>query len=105
MLGMKFGPCAKVRVFCTITAADGQVFVGENHCALPQDVCPRLPGEGYAKCKTVCHQEGHAELVALRMAGEAARGARATFRNHTYACRECQEALFAAGVLSIGPDQ
>jgi deoxycytidylate deaminase len=101
----EYGPCAKVRVFCTITATDGRRFVGENHCARPQVECPRAPGEDYTKCTTICCQEGHAELVALRLAGAAAKGSRAEFRNHSYACRTCQEALFAAGVLSIGPER
>jgi hypothetical protein len=103
-MNVKFGPCAKVRVFCTITAVDGERFVGENHCAFPQRVCPRTLGEDYTKCATICHQVGHAEIVALGLAGEKAQGARAVFRNHTYACQKCQEALFAAGVLSVGPE-
>jgi pyrimidine deaminase RibD-like protein len=54
------------------------------------------------KCTTVCQQQGHAEVQALRLAGAKARGATAVITGHTYACRECQEALFSAGVLFIG---
>lgn len=99
------GPCAKARVFCTLVLADGARIVGENACDNPQAVCPRDPGEGYEKCLTICRQRGHAEAQAVEMAGPAAAGARAYLVGHTYACRECQERLFGAGVLSftVGP--
>lgn len=99
------GPCAKVTVTCTLIDYAGRKVVGTNACANPQRECPRLSGEDYTKCTTVCNQQGHAEIQALRAAGifvaGGARGARAYLQGHTYACRECQEALFAAGVLSI----
>jgi len=99
------GPCAKATVTCTLVAADGTRFVGTNYCEASQPTCPRLPGEDYAKCASVCRQAGHAEIVALRLAGSKARGARAYIEGHTYACRDCQETLFAAGVssFSVGP--
>lgn len=95
------GPCAKTTVRCTLVAADGRRFVGENWCASPQAVCPRDPGEGYEKCRTVCCQEGHAETVALALAGSAARGAHAYVEGHDHACRDCQIALFGAGVSAF----
>jgi deoxycytidylate deaminase len=99
------GTCAKLQVRCTIVTPDGSRFVGENWCAHPQPACPRAPGEGYEKCKTVCGQIGHAEEVAVMLAGDAARGSHAYVENHTYACRNCQEVLFGeAGIkaLTIG---
>lgn len=98
------GPCAKKQVKCTLVTPAGLRFVGENLCDNPQLVCPRLEGEGYEKCVTVCNQEGHAEIVALRVAGEHAAGSHAYVEGHTYACRNCQEHLFAVGVvvLTIG---
>jgi hypothetical protein len=98
------GPCAKTTVRCTIVTVAGDHITGENWCANPQPVCPREIGEGYAKCQTICRQEGHAEAVAVRLAGPKARGARAYLTGHTYACQSCQEALFGAGVesLSVG---
>jgi hypothetical protein len=95
------GPCAKQIVKCTLVFPDGNYVVGENWCANPQQECPRAVGEDYQKCKSICQQEGHAEIVALRIAGEMAFGSRAYLEGHTYACRECQEALFAAGVRSF----
>jgi hypothetical protein len=88
-------------VTCTIVAVTGERFVGTNWCANPQAACPRLPGEGYQKCRSVCQQSGHAETDALRLAGEMAYGATATIEGHTYACQSCQEALFGAGVLNL----
>lgn len=93
--------CAKQRVVCTLVTPDGERIVGENYCRNPQTACPRAPGEGYEKCATVCGQAGHAEQVAVRLAGDKARGARAFLEGHTYACRECQETLFGAGVESL----
>ena len=93
--------CAKTTVKCTIVTPDGQHIVGTNLCLNPQDVCPREVGEGYEKCKTICHQLGHAETVAAMKAGELAKGGRAYIEGHTYACKDCQETLYAAGVTAI----
>lgn len=96
------GPCAKRIVTCTLTAVDGSVHIGTNWCENAQPECPRQPGEGYAKCWTVCKQAHHAERSALVIAGAKAKGAVAELRGHSYYCRECQEALFTAGIKSIG---
>lgn len=96
------GPCAKTTVRCTLVTVKGEKVVGENWCRNPQAVCPRSPGEGYEKCKSICDQAGHAEVVALKVAGASrALGARAFIEGHTYACMDCQHALFGAGVESI----
>ena len=91
------GPCAKKRVICTLVCADGQVFSGENLCARPQPVCPRLPGEHYEKCHSVCHQLGHAEAQALQKAGAASRGAMA-YISHKRVCEDCGDLLQRHGV-------
>lgn len=98
------GPCAKQQVFCTLVHPDGRRWVGTNHCRTPQHVCPRadMPsGQGYELCKSVCNQKGHAEIVALRMAGANARGCIAYVEGHTYACESCRKALEDAGVLGV----
>jgi len=102
MARLGYGPCAKTTVGCLIEAPDGQLFAGANLCARPQQSCPREPGEGYEKCTSICGQIGHAEEAALRAAGDAARGAKAWVYGHTHACRTCQEALYGAGVITIG---
>lgn len=93
--------CAKVTVKCSIVVPSGDIFVGTNYCETPQSICPRAVGEGYEKCKTICHQVGHAEVVALMLAGERAEGAVAYLEGHTHYCKDCQEALFDAGVLAL----
>lgn len=101
---MKTGPCAKKRVICTIVAPNGQTRVtAENECLNPQPVCPREPGEGYEKCKSICQQFGHAEAVAVHLAEIMgfAKGGHAYVEGHTYACRDCQERLFGAGVAAL----
>jgi len=90
--------CAKRIVTCTIIGLDNRKYVGRNDCAKPQTVCPREKGEGYEKCKTICQQEAHAEIMALRVAGDNAKGGVAYIRGITHTCRACQEALFGAGV-------
>lgn len=95
------GPCAKTTVKCTLVTAEGEHIVGTNYCNNAQKTCPRLEGEGYEKCISICQQAGHAEQVVVSLAGNKARGARAYLIGHTYACQPCQEALFAAGVISL----
>lgn len=91
--------CAKVTVTCTLFLRDGTQVVGTNACSNPQPVCPRAPGEDYTKCRTICDQMGHAEVQALaRCKPGEAEGASAIVTGHTYACKDCQEALFGAGV-------
>ena len=95
------GKCAKQTVQCTLVTPDGQRFVGRNWCLNPQEKCPRLPGEGYEKCKLICHQVGHAEETAVIQAGDKAKGATAYIEGHTYACDNCQSVLLKAGVVAI----
>lgn len=57
--------CAKVVVRARLVLPGGRSFEGENDCRNPQPTCPRLPGEGYEKCRSVCRQTGHAEQRAL----------------------------------------
>jgi deoxycytidylate deaminase len=98
------GPCAKRRVQCLLQFPGLAPIFGENDCANPQPVCPRLPGEDYTKCSTVCQQAGHAEMVALKQAedwGLSVAGWKATIRGHHYFCEDCGKALKSAGIAKI----
>lgn len=95
------GPCAKKVVKCYIVTRDFEVFEGENDCANPQPACPRVGNEDYLKCRIICKQSGHAEIMALQAAGDKARGAEVLITGIDNVCKSCQKALFAAGVESI----
>jgi hypothetical protein len=99
------GPCAKATVTCTLVAKNGKQFTATNACNNPQTTCPRLPGEGYDKCTSICDQQGHAEIQAMKLAGPLVLGAHAYIQGHTWACKDCQEAMTRAGVaaFTIGP--
>lgn len=82
----------------------GPTFTGENDCANPQEVCPRLPGEGYEKCKSICDQAGHAEINALAHAtrcGYEVEGSIALLEGHYWMCEPCGRALREAGVRMV----
>ncbi len=101
------GPCAKKRVVFTLVTREGDRFIGTNDCLTPVDNCPREPGEGYAKCLTVCSQPAHAEVAALDLAGERARGAVGFLEGIDHVCDHCQSAIYAAGVMAVvfdGPE-
>lgn len=95
------GPCAKKIVKCVIVTKDFEIFEGENDCANPQPTCPRVGNEDYLKCRIICKQSGHAEIMALQAAGDKAKGAEAHVEGIDNVCKSCQEALFEAGVESI----
>lgn len=97
--------CAKVTVQCDIVPRGLQGCVSAtNACDNPQAACPRLPGEGYTKCESICMQDGHAEMQALRKAravGVSVVGATVYVSGHYHVCEPCARALRDAGVKSI----
>lgn len=100
----KAGVCARLQVRATLVALDGRWFVGTNGVRHPQEVCPSegSPSEDrYAPCWNVCQQPAHAEVSAIKLAGDAARGATIYLEGHIAPCRYCQAAADAAGVVQI----
>lgn len=96
--------CAKRQVTATLILPDGRRFVGTNGCANPQLVCPRAAGEGYAKCREICRQGGHAEQMALAAArGETMMiaGAVMFIEGHSEFCGECLSAMCGANVQRL----
>ena len=106
----RLGRCAKRHVICTIgwwKQGQYQAAVGANLCRNPQEVCPRLPGEGYEKCHTVCQTIGHAEEVALGLLlaqgwdPKDADRCSAEIVGHNCICHACGSLLQEAGVSYI----
>lgn len=98
------GPCVKQTVTASVVAPNGDQFIATNHCMNPQTECPRagMPtGVGYELCVSVCQQPAHAEVNAVRFAGDAARGATLYLQGHTYACDSCQAAAREAGIVRV----
>ena len=97
--------CLKQVVTATIITPSGARFVGSNYTTKDNGgVCPRADmrsGEGYSLCRDVCGQIGHAEIVALMIAGPLARGSRLFIEGHSYACDNCRSAADRAGILEI----
>ena len=96
--------CAKRIVTCVLISNTGEVLKRQNTCLNPQPVCPRLPGEGYLKCSTICNQQGHAEIQALkaaRLTGFPLEGATAHLYGHDYICKDCAEGLKENGVTTL----
>lgn len=89
------GACAK-QVVVAIIKNNNKYWIGTNKCRTPQKICPRgylPPGEGYDICKNVCHQDAHAEINALKDAGEEAKGGILYLIGNNRICKECAAAL------------
>lgn len=100
----KAGICLKAQVRATLVALDGRWFVGTNGVSVPQESCPRAGSPsfvGYEACKEICQQPAHAEVSAINLAGDAARGATIYLEGHFAACPDCQAAADAAGIAQI----
>lgn len=99
------GPCVRRHVKATIVTPAGRRFIGTNFCLTPQTVCPRgdMPtGVGYELCTSVCHQPGHAEVMALSSACSAdLTGAVCYVEGHDYACEDCLKRLRKALVFRV----
>lgn len=96
--------CAKQEVEAVIIGRSGRVYVGWNDCANPQSSCPRgdMPSNvGYHLCKDVCGQYGHAEEMAIKMAGDDACGGHLALSGHIAVCPRCMAACDAAGIKTI----
>lgn len=92
--------CAKRHVVAIIEK-NGKYYVGSDWCRNPQKKCPRLPGEDYSKCKTVCKQDGHAELDAIKNAKGDAKGGIMYLIGHDHCCEPCLAAIKKAGINKV----
>ena len=80
------------------------------------EVCPRVirgcpTGTGYELCKSVCQQEGHAEVMAIRDALKAnlkankknknLKGASMYLDGHWWVCKPCWDEIIKAGISRV----
>lgn len=71
------------------------------------DVCPRWgspTGTNYGPCKSVCHQEGHAEVSAIKnafAAGYEIWGADMYLYGHWWCCEDCWDKMISAGIKRV----
>ena len=97
--------CLKQIVRATVRTPNGRYFVATNHIANhPDGGCPRagMPtGQGYELCRSVCGQGNHAEINALQLAGNKAKGATLYVEGHAYACEPCLQAAKGAGIVEV----
>jgi len=92
--------CAKRHVIAIIERK-GNFYVGSDWCHNPQEKCPRLPGEDYTKCKTICDQDGHAELDAIKNAKGDTKGGIMYLIGHDHCCDPCLAAMKKAGIETV----
>lgn len=97
--------CVKIAVYCCIRLEFDDrdkkdlYFFGSNWGRVKPLECPRDDGEGYEKCKSICHQSSHAEVDAIANAGDVdLTGATAYLTGHTRICDDCLKALKDAGI-------
>jgi len=101
----ELGRCAKQQTVAIIEN-NGKFWIGRNDCASPQQICPRVEqncktGEGYNLCIEVCEQQGHAEVMACKEAGEEARGGTLYLFGHYYCCDNCLKVMKEHGIKDI----
>lgn len=96
--------CAKAVVIARLSLLDGRSFIGRNDCETPVQVCPRVPGDGYEKCREICGMRFHAEARAVMAAFSAGAGqdlAGATMEvAHNHICGGCAELLRLYGITA-----
>ena len=73
------------------------------------DVCPRVinncpTGTGYEFCKTVCEQEGHCEVMAIRDVlknGNNPKDADMYLDGHWWVCKPCWDEIIKVGISRV----
>jgi DNA mismatch endonuclease (patch repair protein) len=94
------GKCAKKHVVAIIEK-NGKRYIGSNWCHNPQKKCPRFPGEDYSKCKTICKQDSHAEIDAIKNAEGDTKKAVMYLIGHDHCCEPCLVAMKKSGIKKV----
>lgn len=95
--------CAKQTVIA-ILENNGEFWMGTNSCKDAQVECPRkesAPGVDYDKCLDICHQEGHAEAMAIKAAGKKANGSTLYLLGHSFLCDNCRKLVNDSKIKNV----
>lgn len=92
-----------------VVVKNGQIIGCGANAGKKVDVCPRVvhqcpTGTGYEFCKTVCQQEGHAEVTAIRDAlkkTDNLKGASLYLDGHWWVCQPCWEEVLKHGISRV----
>jgi deoxycytidylate deaminase len=96
--------CLKQVVTATIYRKGKILVSASNDIQNYVEKCPRLgmaTGEGYDLCRSVCGQEGHAEIQAINKAkalGLDLEGSVLYLKGHTYVCSNCRMHMEQTGI-------
>jgi deoxycytidylate deaminase len=105
LLSASFG-CVKQPTGAVIVISD-ELLGGGSNAGKKAEECPRWgspTGENYGPCKTVCGQESHAEIAALRDAlgkNRSVGGADLYLYGHWWCCKDCWDKMIAAGIRRV----
>jgi len=102
-------PCLKQSVYAMIEAPSGEIVYGSNSinnivAECPRDKLEMVSGQGYHLCKSVCNQNEHAEVSAIKAAISKnidIAGGKLFLVGHTYCCNNCLSELKKHGITDI----
>lgn len=100
------GGCAK-QPTAAVVVKDNQIIGRGTNAGIRTLECARWgspTGTNYGPCKDVCHQEGHAEAMAIKDAkknGFNPQGADLYLYGHWWCCQGCWEAMISAGIKDV----
>lgn len=100
------GGCAK-QPTAAVVVKNGQIIGRGTNAGIRTLECARWgspTGTNYGPCKDVCHQEGHAEAMAIKDAiktGFNPQGADLYLYGHWWCCQGCWEAMISAGIKDV----
>ncbi len=105
---LKSSGCVK-QPTAAVVVKNGKIIGRGANAGKKIDVCPRAilkcpTGEGYELCKSVCEQEGHAEVMAINDAlakGEDLAGADMYLDGHWWVCKPCWDEIIRAGIKNV----
>lgn len=100
------GGCAK-QPTAAVVVKNGQIIGRGTNAGIRTLECARWgspTGTNYGPCKDVCHQEGHAEAMAIKDTiknGLNPQGADLYLYGHWWCCQGCWEVMISAGIKDV----